>query len=34
VLLRAVGRVETIARDITARASQVHKLIGRALHLN
>jgi hypothetical protein len=34
IALRAIGQVETIARDITARASAVHKLIGRMLHLN
>ena len=32
--LHAAGHVETIARDITTRASSVHKLIGRMLHLN
>lgn len=32
--VRAVGMVETIATNITSRASSVHKLIGRMLHLN
>jgi hypothetical protein len=34
VVLRAVGMVETIARDITSRAAGVHKIVGRMLHLN
>jgi sulfur transfer protein SufE len=34
IALTATGHVETIARDITARASSVHKIIGRMLHLN
>ncbi len=32
--LRAVGHVETIAQDITTRASSVHKIIGRMIRLN
>lgn len=32
--LRAVGVVETIAQDITTRASALHKLVGRMLRLN
>jgi hypothetical protein len=34
VLLNAIGRIEIVARDITSRASRVHKLVGRMLHLN
>jgi hypothetical protein len=34
IALRAVGQVETIARNITARASRVQKIIGRMIHLN
>jgi hypothetical protein len=34
VALRGIGLVETIARDITARAASVHKIIGRMIHLN
>ena len=34
VLLRARGSVETLARHITHRASEVQKIIGRMLHLN
>ena len=32
--VRAQGFVETLGRDITARASGVHKIIGRMLRLN
>ncbi|MEZ4441584.1 MAG: hypothetical protein R3B72_20965 [Polyangiaceae bacterium] len=34
ISLRAQGLVETLGRDITTRASSVHKLIGRLLRLN
>jgi hypothetical protein len=34
VVLRAYGQVETLAQDITSRASQVHKIIGRMIRLN
>lgn len=34
IAVRAVGFVETIARDITARAAGVHKIVGRMIHLN
>jgi hypothetical protein len=34
VVLRAMGVVETIARDITARAAGVHRIVGRLIHLN
>jgi hypothetical protein len=34
IALRAIGMVETIATSITSRASSVHKIIGRMLHLN
>lgn len=34
LVLRAHGFVETVAQDITARASQVHKIIGRLVRLN
>jgi hypothetical protein len=34
LVLRAVGLVETIARDITTRAAGVHKIVGRMIHLN
>lgn len=34
VVLRAMGMVETLAQDITARASRVHKIVGRMIHLN
>lgn len=34
LVLRVSGAVETIAREITTRATGVHKLIGRVLHLN
>jgi hypothetical protein len=34
IAVRAVGIVETIASSITSRASSVHKVIGRMLHLN
>ncbi len=33
-VLRAYGMVETIAKDISTRASRAHKLIGRLLQLN
>jgi hypothetical protein len=32
--VRAYGMVETVAEQITSRASAVHKIIGRMLHLN
>jgi hypothetical protein len=32
--VRAYGAVETIAEQITSRASAVHKIVGRMLHLN
>lgn len=32
--VRAQGFVETLGRDITARASGVHKIIGRMIRLN
>jgi hypothetical protein len=34
LVLRAVGHVETLAQDITSRASGVHKLVGRLIRLN
>lgn len=34
IAVRAYGAVETIAEQITSRASAVHKIIGRMLHLN
>jgi len=34
IAVRALGIVETIATSITSRASSVHKIIGRMLHLN
>lgn len=34
IALRAYGFVETLASDITARASRAHKLVGRVLRLN
>ncbi|WP_437961331.1 hypothetical protein WME76_17950 [Sorangium sp. So ce119] len=34
LVLRAFGYVETIAQDITARATNVHKVIGRVIRLN
>ena len=34
IAIRALGQVETLARDITARASGIHKLIGRMIRLN
>jgi hypothetical protein len=34
LVMRAYGHVETIAQDITTRASQVHKLVGRMIRLN
>ncbi len=34
IAVRAIGIVETIASSITSRASTVHKVIGRMLHLN
>lgn len=34
VVLRAYGMVETVAEQITSRASAVHKIVGRMLHLN
>lgn len=33
-VLRAVGRIELLAQNITSRASSVHKIVGRMLHLN
>lgn len=32
--VRAYGTIETLAEQITSRASAVHKIIGRMLHLN
>ncbi len=32
--VRAYGTIETLADQITSRASAVHKIIGRMLHLN
>jgi len=34
LVMRVTGAVETIARDVTVRATGLHKLIGRVLHLN
>ncbi len=34
LVMRVTGAVETIAREVTVRATGVHKLIGRVLHLN
>jgi hypothetical protein len=34
IALAALGRIETIAKNITSRASAVHKIIGRAIQLN
>lgn len=34
LVMRAYGHVETIAQDITTRASQVHKIVGRMIRLN
>ena len=33
-VLRAAGFVETVAQDITTRASGIHKLVGRLIRLN
>ncbi len=32
--VRAYGHVETLADQITSRASTIHKIVGRMLHLN
>lgn len=32
--IRAYGTIETLAEQITSRASAVHKIVGRMLHLN
>lgn len=32
--LRALGFIETVAQDITTRASAVHKIVGRLIRLN
>ena len=32
--VRAYGHVETLAEQITSRASSIHKIVGRMLHLN
>ncbi|WP_437305812.1 hypothetical protein [Sorangium sp. So ce388] len=32
--LRAYGHVEMLARDVTARASNIHKIVGRVIRLN
>ena len=32
--VRAYGTIETLAEQITSRASAVHKIVGRMLHLN
>lgn len=34
LVLRARGYIESLAQDITSRASSVHKIIGRMIHLN
>lgn len=34
LVIRAFGQVETLAESITARASSVHKIIGRVIRLN
>lgn len=34
IAVRAYGVVETFAEQITSRASAVHKIVGRMLHLN
>jgi hypothetical protein len=34
IAVRAYGTIETLAEQITSRASAVHKIIGRMLHLN
>jgi hypothetical protein len=34
LVLRAVGQLELLAQNITSRASSVHKIVGRMLHLN
>lgn len=34
IAVTAIGHVETVAKHITARASLVHKIIGRAIQLN
>jgi len=32
--VRAYGAIETVAEQITSRASAVHRIVGRMLHLN
>lgn len=34
IAVRAYGAIETLAEQITSRASSVHKIVGRMLHLN
>jgi hypothetical protein len=34
IAVRAYGAIETLAEQITSRASAVHKIVGRMLHLN
>lgn len=34
IALRALGTVETLAQDITSRASSIHKIVGRLIRLN
>jgi hypothetical protein len=34
LVMRAVGHLELLAKNITSRASSVHKIVGRMLHLN
>lgn len=34
VVMRAYGRVETLAEDITSRASRLHTIVGRMIRLN
>jgi hypothetical protein len=34
LIVRAVGTVETVAREITARASELNKIFGRIIRLN
>lgn len=34
IAVRAYGAVETLAEQITSRASAIHKIVGRMLHLN
>ncbi|MGC4070381.1 MAG: hypothetical protein QM784_38100 [Polyangiaceae bacterium] len=34
IAIAALGRIETIAKNITSRASAIHRIIGRAIQLN